>query len=114
MPRLNQKQYPEAQRKYSRSEKGKRNTKSKKLKQRYGINLNDYEAMLRRQRNKCLICRKPERRIIAGKLIQLSVDHCHRTGVVRGLLCSSCNVAIGMFEESVKTMKRAIDYVKGD
>lgn len=42
---------------------------------------------------------------------KLCVDHCHETGEVRGLLCSKCNTAIGMFQEDINVMYRAIEYL---
>lgn len=70
-----------------------------------GINITfeEYEQRLKLQDNKCAICKHVCK---SGK--QLAVDHCHDTGKTRGLLCSKCNVGIGMFKtreewEAVKT-----------
>lgn len=54
----------------------------------------------------CDICRK---RITFSAM---RVDHCHRTGQVRGYLCNSCNVGIGLFLDSTKLMEAAIEYLK--
>jgi hypothetical protein len=44
----------------------------------------------------------------------LAVDHCHESGKIRGLLCLTCNVGLGMFKEDVDIMKNAIEYLKND
>jgi hypothetical protein len=50
---------------------------------------------------------------ICGSVNRLCIDHCHDTGDVRGILCSKCNTALGMFDDDTDKMKRAIDYLKG-
>lgn len=68
-----------------------------------------YHALLAAQGGGCAICgtdREPNGR-------RLSVDHDHRTGVVRGVLCARCNVALGMFGNSIRTMARAAKYLEG-
>src|SRR5216684_1391978 len=71
------------------------NAKSRRanLLKRYGISWPEYELRLALQGGVCAICKKkPKRRL-------LCVDHCHKTGKVRGLLCSSCNAALGLYED---------------
>jgi hypothetical protein len=70
---------------------------------KYGITRADYETMLTAQSYVCAICHQPEQQIDnrrngSGKLFALSVDHDHRTGRVRGLLCKYCNGTIARFE----------------
>ncbi len=79
------------------------------LKQNYGISLEEYEAMVAAQDGKCAVCG----RIPAGKHNQgcLHVDHNHRTGKVRGLLCSQCNRGLGFFGDSSETLLRAATYL---
>ena len=69
----------------------------------------DYERMLAAQGGCCAICGRRPR---AGK--HLHVDHDHDTGRVRGLLCFSCNVAIGNLHHDVDRVLRAADYVDDD
>jgi hypothetical protein len=67
---------------------------------KYGLTLEQYEAMLKQQRGRCSICRKlpdPNHPKRASRV--LHVDHCHRTGKVRGLLCAGCNTAVGIVEK---------------
>ena len=73
------------------------------LKKLYGLTREDYEAMLTEQGGLCLICRKP--------MDPPAVDHDHATGAVRGLLCRSCNSAIGLLGDDPQMLQRAIEYL---
>lgn len=65
-----------------------------------------YMRLMIQQHGKCAIClREPNGR-------PLDEDHDHVTGEVRGLLCRSCNTAIGKFGDNPATLERAIDYLK--
>jgi len=74
---------------------------------RFGITLEDYNRMFAEQNGECAICRTHQ----ASFKQALAVDHCHATGVVRGLLCEACNHAIGKFKDSVETLESAINYL---
>ena len=80
---------------------------------RYGITLEDYNTLLEQQNGVCAICKNPETLTVKGKIVNLSVDHCHDTGVVRGLLCRSCNVGLGNFRDDVNLLETAISYLTG-
>lgn len=72
----------------------------------YGISLAEYDEMLLNQAGGCAICGdKP------GETDVLVVDHCHNTGKVRGLLCSTCNLAIGYLKDSPDNMISAAAYL---
>lgn len=73
----------------------------------FGITIEDFQMMLMLQAGVCAICQKPER---AGR--NLSVDHNHDTGKVRGLLCDACNTSLGKFGDSTETLRRAIAYLE--
>lgn len=74
---------------------------------RYGISLEEYERLLKKQRGRCAIChRKPSSKR------RLCVDHCHRTKRVRGLLCIKCNVAMGLLGDSVDLVSLTLRYLK--
>ena len=75
------------------------------LKKKYSITEDDYQKMLEKQNGLCAICGG------RGKK-KLSVDHCHVTKKVRGLLCQRCNVGIGMFKDDTNFMNKAIEYLK--
>jgi len=80
------------------------------LKYKYGITEQQYDDMFNAQGSKCAICGSTETK--DKKRHRLVVDHDHATGAVRGLLCSSCNKALGLFSDSIETMYSAIKYLK--
>jgi hypothetical protein len=83
------------------------------LKRTFNITLDDYNRMLEDQNGVCAICKRTEtRKSKLGELWQLSVDHCHDTGKVRGLLCFACNSSLGKFKDSIETLQNAIEYLK--
>lgn len=63
-----------------------------RLKKDYGLSLEQYKSLLDAQGGVCAMCKKPETSCFKGKTRRLSVDHCHATGKIRGLLCTVCNV----------------------
>lgn len=81
---------------------------------KYGITLEQYNEMLRKQDNKCKICNKEsymyDNRIKGFK--NLAVDHDHKTGKVRGLLCDSCNHGLGNFRDNIDTLYNAMIYLR--
>jgi hypothetical protein len=76
-----------------------------KIKSKYGISLEDYSEILRRQGEGCAICGllKPT----------MHVDHCHDTGQVRGVLCGTCNPGIGLLGDNIQLLESAIRYLTG-
>jgi hypothetical protein len=87
--------------------KNKRASKSIDLKKMYGITMDQYEAMEAAQGGVCAICNDPP----GGRYKNLAVDHCHSTGKVRGLLCGSCNRALGFFRDDTDAIQRAVEYL---
>lgn len=90
------------------------------LKRRYGIDLAEYDRMRRAQDYRCAICRRKESELpAAGRppkdpdapRIRLVVDHCHRTGSVRKLLCSPCNVVLGALRDDPAVLEAAKVYL---
>ncbi len=84
------------------------------LRKKFGIGVDEYEAMLKEQDGLCAICRLPERAIntSTGGVASMPVDHDHQTGKIRGLLCSHCNRAIGLFQDNPEILKSAINYLE--
>lgn len=104
----------ERQKKYM-EEYGKTNAgriKENARRRDYGLEQGDYLRMHTEQNGKCLICKKPETMVFYGKVKALSVDHCHKTGMVRGLLCHSCNVGLGHFKDDPVLLKEALAHVE--
>ena len=91
--------------------KNPRNVKHQDLQKRYGWTIEGYEQMLIEQTGVCAACGRPETRMLSGKLLALAVDHDHDTGQVRGLLCSKCNVVLGMARESVDGLICVMEYL---
>ena len=81
------------------------------LKKNYGVTLEWFREQYSAQKGVCLICQQPETARIRGKAVSLSVDHCHETQRVRGLLCSACNRALGAFKHDANILQKAIDYL---
>lgn len=79
--------------------------KSKRLFLRYGITLEEYKQILEAQDNGCCLCGRRDTK-------PLHVDHDHKTGKVRGLLCSSCNMGLGLFGDDSNLLQKAINYLK--
>jgi hypothetical protein len=77
----------------------------------YGLLPEMYDSMLNEQRGLCAVCQQPE--ALGGRggaVMPLSVDHNHGTGVVRGLLCSLCNRAIGLLRDNPGIAEAAAAY----
>ena len=78
-------------------------------KMKYGIGKNEIEEIWKKQGYSCAICGKKKES--SGK--RFHIDHCHISGKIRGLLCSKCNMGIGIFDESIDRLNSAILYLKG-
>ena len=78
------------------------------LKRLYGITLKEYTELYTRQEGLCKICNLRE----ISKRGLLSVDHCHVTGKIRGLLCRKCNTALGLANDSVVILNTMIKYLE--
>jgi len=78
------------------------------LKKAHKITPEQRAEMLEKQNGHCAIC--PRTTCSAGW--HLAIDHCHKTGKIRGLLCDRCNFGIGLFGDDPKLMARAIKYLK--
>lgn len=82
-----------------------------KLKLYYGISAEDYDRMLDAQGGRCAICGGTQTEADVRKR-HLSVDHCHATGRVRGLLCESCNFGLGKFRDDPALLAAALEYLQ--
>ena len=104
----------EAKQKYRENNQGlvNANRRKSRLKRVYGLEYGEYERMYTAQGGVCAICHQPETAMQNGVLRLLSVDHCHDTGKVRGLLCHHCNAGLGHFRDNADIMQAAMDYLK--
>jgi hypothetical protein len=82
------------------------------LRREYGITLEQYNEILESQQGKCAICGKDYSTIMDGKKARLAVDHCHKTGAIRGLLCNSCNTGLGNLKDDPDLLRAAIKYIE--
>lgn len=96
---------------YQKTEKGKAALLKAKIKHRYknlyGITLEDYNNMFASQNGCCKICGTHQSELSKA----LSVDHCHNTLKVRGLLCGLCNTSLGGFKDNIDLLTKAIEYL---
>jgi hypothetical protein len=86
-----------------------------KLKNTYGITVDDYYSMLKAQGGGCAICSTKvpsQRKRKFADVEMFFVDHCHSTGKVRGLLCSRCNRGLGYFDDNPGRLEMAANYLK--
>lgn len=96
-----------------RYSKNKTRYKERRLKYVYNLTLEEYSLLLQVQNYKCAICKSPESsKDKSGNPQSFAVDHCHTTGRVRGLLCSNCNLALGLLKDSTTSLHNAIEYLK--
>jgi hypothetical protein len=82
------------------------NARISQFKRRYGITIEQYDEMFQEQGGVCAICQQE-----CSTHQNLSIDHDHETGKVRGLLCLRCNHTIGRAGEDVELLLKMIDYV---
>jgi hypothetical protein len=90
----------------------KHSQRARKLK-RYGLTPEQYDSMLESQGGVCAICRTDKRQIVSktNEPRDLPVDHCHKTGKVRAILCHLCNSAIGSLRDDPALARRVADYL---
>jgi hypothetical protein len=81
-----------------------KNQRKRWLQTEYRITEDEYLRLYEEQQGCCAICKRPQE--------LLHVDHCHETSVIRGLLCETCNRALGSFKDNVLFLKAAIEYLE--
>lgn len=103
---------PIKQKKYNLKSAPKR--KENRLKKRYNITKKQYDKILESQESNCAICNISLDDFKKRKGIQynFAVDHCHKTEVVRGLLCFKCNMGLGYFNDNDSLLDRAVNYLR--
>ena len=81
-------------------------SRDERLQRQYSITEELYEAIAKKQNNQCAICRCRQ------QYQRLAVDHDHKTGMVRGLLCTNCNRGLGRFFDSALRLRNAAAYIE--
>lgn len=89
-------------------EKARLACKRSKIKVKYGMTLEEYDAKLEKQGGCCSICGSDNPKGNG----RFAVDHCHRTGRVRAILCAPCNQGLGMFDDDIAKLAKAIEYLQ--
>jgi len=97
-----------SQKKWRKSPKGKSIDYANNIKQKYNLEIDDYNRMFNEQNGCCIICGVHQSKLTK----RLSIDHNHKTGKIRGLLCHKCNIGLGVFEDSIEILQKAIEYLK--
>lgn len=87
---------------FAKTDRGRISLKNQTLKYTYGISLSDWNKMYDSQNGLCKICKKRQ---------ATETDHDHNTGKVRGILCKTCNVGIGFFQDDAAMLRAALDYL---
>lgn len=83
-------------------EQRQRSARKQQLKQ-YGLTLEQYDLMVLEREGRCDICSATPEKLV--------IDHCHDTDIIRGLLCSNCNVMLGMAKDNVDILEKAKGYL---
>ena len=92
---------------YEATPKGREDQLRARLKYRFGVSLEEFRERLATQGGRCAICRTDR----PGGPSSFRVDHDHKTGRFRGLLCHCCNTALGQVRDSIGLLSKAAGYV---
>lgn len=79
----------------------------------HGITLDEYKQLLKIQHGRCAICGRSPGEVGNGRRtsINLAVDHSHGENIIRGLLCTNCNLGIGSFFDNSEIVRKAAEYL---
>jgi len=86
-----------------------KNSRNNYLKRKYKLSEKDYQQLENLAQGNCTICKTP---FGTGRWDKAVVDHCHKTQLVRGLLCRQCNIGLGAFKDNPSYLINAISYLK--
>ena len=89
----------------------KNEMKEYNLKRNYGITKEHFEEIYNNQDGKCFICDISEKELKDKNSAGLAIDHDHKTGKIRGLLCHNCNKGLGLLKDDPNILKKGIDYL---
>jgi len=103
----NREKFREYYRMYIRNHK--EYVKNEVLKVRYGLTIEDFNNLLKKQDYKCAICGEP---LDLSSRFKVHIEHNHKTGKVRGIVCNKCNQGLGGFRDNIEYLQKAIEYLK--
>lgn len=95
---------------YKRSAQSRERSRAWRLSSAFGLTIEDYEAILAHQGGVCAICGRKQADLSTSR--RLHVDHSHKSGLVRGLVCWFCNTAIGKFRDDPDLLEKASKYLR--
>ncbi len=79
-----------------------------RLRSKFDMSIEDYNTLLENQQGRCAICNRHQDDLTR----RLAVDHCHQTNRIRGLLCTSCNSAIGILGDTTESLQKVVEYLR--
>jgi hypothetical protein len=79
---------------------------------KYGVTVDFVRDLFSKQEGVCAICKKPGFKMLDTHMSGVNLDHCHKTGKVRGLLCHNCNRGLGLFQDNVDYLQSAVYYLR--
>ena len=91
---------------FKNAEKSRVWRRNRHLKVKFGITEDEFQKILEKQDGICAICGREQ----YGRT--LDVDHCHKTGRIRGILCHRCNMGLGYFQDNIELLEKAKKYIK--
>ena len=95
---------------YENTQRGKDTSFWSTVNRRYGVSKDTWQEMFELQNGCCAICGTHQSNLKK----RLAVDHCHKTGKVRSLLCYSCNGGLGMFKDNLNNLLNAVEYLRSN
>jgi hypothetical protein len=102
----------ERHRQYRKTERGRESRRWIELKATYGLSRADYDHLLERQGGGCAVCGSTDPTRGGNSTKYFTVDHCHVTNKIRGLLCGLCNTGLGSFRDNPDVMESAAHYIR--
>jgi hypothetical protein len=105
-----QQHFKEVLQPYRKTKDGKAKTRQAMLRYCYDMSIDEYNIRIKTQQHCCIICKQP----FVGTGSQSTaptVDHCHTTNKVRGILCHKCNSGIGMLNDDITLLQNAVKYL---
>lgn len=100
--------------KYKHSEELPKKSYTNKLKREYDITEEEFLTLWNKTKGKCGICSVDMWSVLVenSKGRKAAVDHCHDTGLVRGIICHKCNGGLGQFDDKLEFLKKAVQYLQ--
>lgn len=85
----------------------RRNNHRHNIRKRFGLTVDQFDALVAKYGDRCAICQQPE-----SRRRRLSLDHCHKTGELRGFICSRDNIVLGLVRDDPALLRRAAEYLE--